>query len=111
MWKNEYSWNPSSCICENSGYLKNLADNSVLRCNEIVSVTDSVSTNVTSTISINVTSTVLINFDDKKVWFKMDYHILHMFFIRDYITIYDSYYLLSLWETWSKQKNSGTLTM
>ena len=82
MWKNEYSWNPSSCICENSGYLKNLADNSVLRCNEIVSVTDSVSTNVTSTISINVTSTVLINFDDKKVWFKMDYHILHMFLLE-----------------------------
>ena len=27
--KEDYSWNPSICICENSKYLKSITDNSV----------------------------------------------------------------------------------
>ena len=54
-------------------------------CDEIINVTDSVSTNVintiirnmTNTISINVMSTVSKNSDDKKVRYKIDCYILH----------------------------------
>ena len=35
------SWNPSTCICENSEYLKSVADTSVTECDEIVIVMDS----------------------------------------------------------------------
>ena len=55
-----YIWNPSTCICENSRYLKSIV------CDEIINVTDGGLTNVTNTIPTNVTSTVSINSDDKK---------------------------------------------
>ena len=32
--KNGHSWNPSTCICENSKYLKSIADTSVTECAE-----------------------------------------------------------------------------
>ena len=59
----------------NGKYLKSIADTSVIVCDEIISVTDRVSTNVTNPISTNITntistndvSTVLTNSDDKKV--------------------------------------------
>ena len=40
---------------------------SVIMCNEIINVTDSVSTNVTITVPTNAMSTVSINSDYKKV--------------------------------------------
>ena len=58
---------PNTCICENSKYLKSIVENSVIICDEIVIVTDSVSTNETNMISTNVMSTVSINSFDKKV--------------------------------------------
>ena len=42
-----YSWNPSTCICENSKYSKSIADISVIECDEIVSVMDIASTKKT----------------------------------------------------------------
>ena len=66
------SWNPSTCICENSSYLKSIADDLVIMSDNIISVTDSVSTNGTNTISTNVTITVSIKSDNKKVRYKMD---------------------------------------
>ena len=44
--KKDYSWNPSTCTCENIWYF---ADTSVIMCDEIIYVMDIVSTNVTST--------------------------------------------------------------
>ena len=92
-----YIWNPSTCICENSRYLKDIADNSVIFFNKIVSVKDSASTNVTNIVPSNVTNTVPTNFvstlsisimfaapinsNDKKVRYKMDYHIYHIFLL------------------------------
>ena len=73
--KEGYSWNPSTCICENSIYLKSIADNSVILCDEIIKDTDA--TNVTNTIPINVTSIVSMNSDAQKVRYKMDCYILH----------------------------------
>ena len=54
--KKDYSWNPSTCICENSRYLKSIADNSVILCDEIINNTESAPTIVTNTIATNVTS-------------------------------------------------------
>ena len=63
-------------------YLKSIADNSVIVCDEILNAADSASTNttstnVTNTLPTNVMSTVSRNLHNKKVNFKMDYYILH----------------------------------
>ena len=47
--KEDYSWNPSTCICENSKYLVSIADNSVTECDEIMIFMDIVSTKMTNT--------------------------------------------------------------
>ena len=73
MQKKDYRWNPSTCICENNKYLQSIAYTSVRTCDEIISVMNIVSTNKTNTI---VTS-VSIYPDDKKVKYKIDFHILH----------------------------------
>lgn len=48
---------------------------------EIIILTDTVSTNVTNTIQKNVTSAVSINSDDKNVRYEMDYYLLHTFLL------------------------------
>ena len=72
--KKDYSWNPSSCICENSKYLKNIAYASMIECDEIISVMDIVSAKMTYTIAGNVTSTGSVNCLSKRV---RDYYILY----------------------------------
>ena len=49
--KIDYSWNPSTCICENSKYLKGITDTSVIMYDEVISVMDIVSTKKTNTIA------------------------------------------------------------
>ena len=51
----DYSWNRSTCTCENSKYLKSIADTSVITSDEIISVMDILSTKMTNTIATNVT--------------------------------------------------------
>ena len=73
--KNDDSWNPSSCICKNSKYLKSIAHTSVTECNEIRTVMDTIAAkkkNIiaprkVNAIAINVTSTASINFYSKNV--------------------------------------------
>ena len=36
--KKYYSWNPSICICDNSKYIKSIADILVIMCDEIITV-------------------------------------------------------------------------
>ena len=50
MCKKDYSWNASTCVCENSKYLKS---SSVIECDEIITVMDIVSTKMTNTIAVN----------------------------------------------------------
>ena len=69
--KKDYSWKPSTCICENSKHLKQV-DDSVITCDEIIYVMDIISTNITNGISTNMTNTISTNFDSKKVRYKMD---------------------------------------
>ena len=49
--KKDYGWNPSRFICENSKYLKSIADSSVIVCDEIIDVMDIVSTKLANTIA------------------------------------------------------------
>ena len=72
--KKDYSWNPSTCICENSKYLRSIGYTSVIKCDEIKSVMDAVSTKMTNTIATNITSTASKNCHSKKV---RDCYILH----------------------------------
>ena len=94
--------NPSTFIYENSRFLKSIVDDSVIARDKIMSIANNASTNVTNTISKNVTSPVSINFDDKKVWYKMDCYIFHMFLLVTIMTVmcdqnsdhYDHHFLL-----------------
>ena len=38
--REDYRWNPSTCICENGKYLKSVTDDSKLVCDEIINVTN-----------------------------------------------------------------------
>ena len=68
LCEKDYSWNPSTCICENSKYLKSITDGtSVTKCDEIVIVMNNLSTKKTNTITTNVVSTASINCHCKKV--------------------------------------------
>ena len=71
---NIYGWNPSTCIYENSKYLKSFTDTSVTKCDEIVIVLDSSPTKKTNTIAKNATTIASINVHSKKV---RDCYILH----------------------------------
>ena len=64
---------PSTCICENSKYLKIITNDSVIACDEIISVMDIASTKMTNTIATNVS----INSDGRKVRYEIDCYILH----------------------------------
>ena len=65
--KKDFSWNPITCICENSNYLKCNAYTSVIACDKIISVMDIGSTKMTNNIATNVTSISSINCHSKKV--------------------------------------------
>ena len=71
--KIDYSWNPSTCICKNSKYLKGITDTSVIMYDEVIFVMDIVSTKKTNTIAWNVTK----NCHSKKARCKIDCYILH----------------------------------
>ena len=71
MCKKDYSWNPSTCTCDVSRYIKSFVDDSVFVSNNIINVAGTVSTNVTNTVPTNVTRTVSISSDNKNVSHKM----------------------------------------
>ena len=50
----DFSWNPRRSICENSKYLKSIADTSLIEYDEIISVMDIASTKTTNTMATNV---------------------------------------------------------
>ena len=45
------------CICENSKYIKSIADTSVTECDEIIIVMDTIATRKTNAIATNVIRT------------------------------------------------------
>ena len=52
--KKGHSWNLGTSICENTIYLKSIADTSVSACDKNISVTDIVSTKKANTIATNL---------------------------------------------------------
>ena len=50
MWK-DYIHNPATCTCENSKYVGNIIDDSVITCDEFIEVTKSTSTKTVLTKS------------------------------------------------------------
>ena len=74
----DYSLNPGTFICENSKYLKSVADTSVTKCDEIVTVMNNLSTKKANTLTTNVTSAASISCHCKKV---RDCYILHTFLL------------------------------
>ena len=65
--KKDYSLNSSTCIWDNSKYLRSIANTSVIKYDEIITVVDIVSIKKTNTIATNVASTDSINCHSIKV--------------------------------------------
>ena len=71
VYKKDYICNPSTCSCEISRYLKAIADDLVISCDEIMEVV---------TKLCDVSDTESINLTDKKAACKIDnYYILLTF--------------------------------
>ena len=64
-YRKDYSWNPGKCFCENGKYSKSVADHSTIVCDDFIFVMYIVPTDG------------LTNSDEKKVKYKMDFHILY----------------------------------
>lgn len=65
MHKKGFAWNPARCACENGKYFKSIINDSVIRCNEIVKATKTISTNTFLLKNILV-KYFLTNFNEKK---------------------------------------------
>ena len=78
-YKENYSWNPTTCNCENGKHLGIIIYDSVITYDEIINLTDNVSTTFQLSIS-----------------YKMGCYMLHTRFFSDHTTIYNRYYLVSL---------------
>ena len=85
-----------------------MADTSVIKWVEIITVMDIVSTKMTNIIATNITSTASINCQSKKV--RDCYLFLHSF-ISNHNTIDNYYYLLSLCKNKPKIKDIKKLTI
>ena len=105
--KKDYSWNPSTCICENSKYLKSMADTSVITCDEIISVMKIVSTKMTNTIGTNVTK----NCRSQKVRHKFYCYILHTVLLGIILLLIITIICYHYAKHRSKQKSIDVLTI
>ena len=95
-------------MCENSRYLKSIADDSVIVCDEIINVMNNVSTNVTNTISTNLTNTIPTNVTSTIL---MNYYEVYLdMFLLVTILLFMIVNICYHYEKHkSKQKNTGTL--
>ena len=102
--KKDYSWNPKTCISENRKYLKSIADSSVIKCDEIITVLDIISTKKTNTIAVNVTITASLKYDNKKV---RDCYFLHAVLLAIILLLV----IIIICYHSAKQKNIDALTI
>ena len=94
----------SACLCENSKYLKSIDDNSVITCDENLSVMDVATTRMTNAIATNVTNGSSINCHRKKVRVYYNLHtVLIAIILLLIITIIRHHY--------SKQKSIDASTI
>ena len=59
--KKDYIWSSSTGICENSKFLKRIADTLLITCHETISGMHNVLTKMGSSIATNVTNTSSVN--------------------------------------------------
>ena len=102
-----YSWNASTCICDNRKYLKSIADTSVIACDESISVMDIVSTKMTTTIETNIS----INFHPKKGRCKIDCYLLHKVLLVIILLLIITVICYHYAKHSSKQKDTDVLKM
>ena len=57
-YKTDYILDPSMCICEDSKYLKSIAERSLIECDKIIIVIDNASTKKTNTLVAKETNTI-----------------------------------------------------
>ena len=103
----DYSWNPSTCICENRKYLKIVTDTSVITCDEIISVMDIISAIMTNTIATNVSR----NSDDKNVRYKIDCYTLDTVLLAIILLLIIAITCYHYARNRSKQKGVDALTI
>ena len=104
--KKDCSWNPRACICENSKYLKSIADTLVIACDKIISVSviDIVSTKMTNTIATNVTKIVIAKMF---AIFARDCYILHTVLLVIALPLI----FIIIWYHYANQKSIDELTI
>ena len=86
------------CICENSKYLKSVADTSVTNRDEIVVDMNNLWTKKTNTITTNVTSMASITCHNKKI--KRDCYILHTVLLVIILLVI----IIIIWYHYAKQR-------
>ena len=86
----DYIWNPATCSCENSKYLANIIDDSVIMCDEIIEV------DAEAKLNDEETKTTPKHFNEKKQPLKHLVSVFYLHFINYYniIDIVSYYYLL-----------------
>ena len=102
--KKDYSWNPSTCTYDNSKYLKNVVDTSVITYDEIISLMDIVSTKNANTIVTNIS----INCHSEKI---RDCFILHTVLLTIILLLKIAIVCYHYTKHRSKQKDVYALTM
>ena len=85
-------WNPSTCIWDNSKYLKRIADDSKNLCNEIIHTMNIVSTYVANTMLTNTKNTAPKNPHNKKSKSSNGLYLVRDF-VSNYSTIHNDFYL------------------
>ena len=99
MCKEDYGWNPTTCICENGKYPGSIINNSVIRCDEIINAVG------------NVSTTMSTNFYKKKVRYNMDLYILHTVLLVIILLLIIALNCYHYKKHIFKQKNIATLTV
>ena len=61
----DHIWNPATYSCENGKYLAGNIDNSVIKCDEIIEETETISTKIVLTKTVP-TKTIETNFNEKR---------------------------------------------
>ena len=102
--KKNFSWKPSTCICENGKCLKSIGDTSVIECDEITSIMDIASTKMTNTVAKNVSKKSV---DTKVKYSYIFYTVLLVIILVLIITIICYHYVKHR----SKQKIIAELTV
>ena len=109
--KKDYIWSSSTGICENSKFLKRIADTLLITCHETISGMHNVLTKMGSSIATNVTNTSSVNWHSKNVWYEIDCYILHTVLLVIILLLIITTICYHYPKHMSKQKSIDALTI